>query len=685
MTIDHAELDGERRHPREGQPPAAAIASGRYGAAVRNLTTLALILVALAVWMLCHPYRGIVHDNRIYALLAFNFLDPATFARDVFLAHGSQDSFTLFSPLYAAAITWLGLDWSTKLLVVLGQALWVLGAIALIRRIMAPPFSWLALLFLAAYPPFYGGNSIFAFGEGFLSPRLYAEALGLLAIAAFLGSRYWLAGLLVALGGVLHPLMMLPPAGVILAMAILRNRPWWVPAPAVLSGAFVVIAAMAAIHLSGSSLLTRIDPEWRSIVSNRTPQLMIANWTAGNWLAIACDAMLVGLACLSATPRVRQLFVTVLAVGLASVVTSFVAFDLLGDILTGQAQIWRALWLLHVMAPIGLALLVRDIGLRTGEDRKILLLLALSFPIVTWFCHAAGLPPFGISILILLGAIHVRSGKGPVVSTRRDRFLILSATAVLLAIILAQVLSGLLSTSTVISSPVTAIARSALVSALLAAGWFLAVGTSARAGRLLAGFAVVSVILGSMLWDDRGAWRRYMDSTPDIARELPVEVAPGELVYWPADVIAVWGALGNPSYFSDIQGAGAIFNRDTARLFLRRLEAVSAFEPYAMWKERLTGKRPLAFLEDGMPRARLEDLVTLCTGADHPDVVVLAQDIPGAKGKSWQPRVPHRGLYATPSESERIKATEIVMGVTDTFHFYRCQDLGPSDVGNSSL
>lgn len=674
MNIHCPGADGEQSQSRR---------ASKSGAARWDRDAISLIFMALSMWMLCHPFRGIVHDNRLYALLAFNDLDPATFARDVFLMHGSQDSFTLFSPLYAGAISLLGLDWSTKLLVVAGQALWLLGAFALARRIMAPPFCWLALLFLACYPPAYGGNSIFAIGEGFLSPRLYAEAFSLFAIAAFLGARYWLAALMIVLGGLLHPLMVAAPAGVILVLAMLRNRPWWMPALMITVGTLGVISAMAAIHLSGSSFLVRIDPEWMSIITHRTGQLLIANWTAGNWLMIACDAMLVGLACLSATPQLRQLLVTVLAMGLASVVTSFIAFDLLGDVITGKIQIWRALWLLHVMAPMSLALVIRDIGNRTGDDRRVLLLLAFSLPIVLWLCHDAHLPPYGIALLILLGTIYVRGTSGPVIRNRRDRRLILAGMFALVSIILARVVVASWTAPSVMQPTATDVFQSMLVCALLVAGGILALTARGRGRRLLAGVALLALVGGLLQWDMRMPWRRYMDSTPDIARQLPSPVAPGEIVYWPADVMTIWGALGNPSFFSEIQGAGAIFNRDTAFTFRRRLEQVSAFEPYAWWKDMLVERTPRAYLNNGYPKAGIEDLASLCKQEDHPDIVVLAQDIPGAKRDIWRARVPFSHTYAYPDQDNPNEAI-VGRSIIDTFYFYRCTDMRQGALGKQS-
>lgn len=661
--------------PDEAGMPMVSGRSARW-----DLATVSLILIALAVWMLCHQYRGIVHDNRIYALLAFNYIDPTAFVRDVFLKHGSQDSFTIFSPLYAGAITLLGLDWSSKLLVIFGQALWLLGAFLLARKVMAPQFTWLALLFLAAFPPHYGGNSVFAIGEGFVSPRLYTEALGLLAIAAFLGARIRLAGLLVIMGSLLHPLMMAAPAAVILLLAILRNRPWWTPVPVVAAGSLLLLGGLAAVHLSGLSILPTIDPEWRLVVRHRTGQLMLTNWTVWDWLAIACDAVLVCLACIKATQQVRQLLVTVLAIGLASVIASFVAFDLLDDVTTGKAQIWRALWLLHVMAPIALALLVQDITQRADENRTLLLILAFAYPFATFLCNAANLPPFGASILVLFGTFYARSAKAEVASTPRDRLLIGAGIGVLLTIVLAQVVSSFLTSSfTIPTERVVWLQRVLVCILLLVSGLLVLKGLPSRR-KLVATLAVLSVLVGMLQWDIRGQWRRYMDSAPDIASELSVPVMPGELVYWPGDVMATWGALGNPSFYNDIQGAGAIFNRDTALAFLRRLKSVAAFEPYSPWTEALMNNNVFRTSEDGTPKVGLDDLASLCAQADHPDVVVLAQEIPGAKREAWSPPVPYSRVYAKFYLGEPDNPS-LVVGRTKVFFFYRCRDLHEPEAG----
>ena len=63
-------------------------------------------------------------------------LSPNSLDADLFFKHGSQDQFAILSPLYATPITALGLAAASILLLALGQALWALGAIVLIRALL---------------------------------------------------------------------------------------------------------------------------------------------------------------------------------------------------------------------------------------------------------------------------------------------------------------------------------------------------------------------------------------------------------------------------------------------------------------------------------------------------------------------------------------------------------------------
>jgi hypothetical protein len=64
----------------------------------------AVCLALLACWVLVHPYRGMVHDALLYTLQALSRLYPESLGQDLFLAHGSQEDFTIFSRIYAPLI-----------------------------------------------------------------------------------------------------------------------------------------------------------------------------------------------------------------------------------------------------------------------------------------------------------------------------------------------------------------------------------------------------------------------------------------------------------------------------------------------------------------------------------------------------------------------------------------------------
>src|SRR5262249_25521104 len=127
------------------------------------------------------PYGGIVHDARLYAVRALETLAPGRYAGDLYLDYGGQAQFDSFSSLYAFAISSLGLSHASIALVLVGQALWLAGLIFLVRGLVRDPRQALLAVALAiALPGGYGAQNSFAYGEPFVTPRLYAEALALL-------------------------------------------------------------------------------------------------------------------------------------------------------------------------------------------------------------------------------------------------------------------------------------------------------------------------------------------------------------------------------------------------------------------------------------------------------------------------------------------------------------------------
>ena len=113
-------------------------AESTVAAGSTRLRDWAISCLAVASWFISRPYEGIYHDARLYTLQALGRLHPQSLGQDVFLRFGSQDAFTLFSPIYAAAIRVLGVEDAARLLTLLGHAWWFAAAYLVARRLLGP-------------------------------------------------------------------------------------------------------------------------------------------------------------------------------------------------------------------------------------------------------------------------------------------------------------------------------------------------------------------------------------------------------------------------------------------------------------------------------------------------------------------------------------------------------------------
>ena len=315
----------------------------------------------LVLWMATRPYQGIIHDSRLYTLLASRLADPARFAPDLFLQFGSQDRFTVFSYVYAPVLAAFGPGVAAMALTAVAQALW-LGAAswlawALLRdRVMV----LLALAGLAVLPSTYGGYFTFSFGEAFVTPRLFAEAATLAAFGFVVRGRLAPAALALMGAVAFHPIMTLPGAAVFLLYAGHRNRAWWVAAAC-------AAAAGAGLCLLGvepfARLGVRLDPEWLGIVHHRAAETFVTWWSEADGVILASEAAMALAILRGLDAPGRRLVQAVLAVAAGGLGVSLAGADLLHDQLLLNLQPWRATWLLgavsHLLAFPALVTLAR--------------------------------------------------------------------------------------------------------------------------------------------------------------------------------------------------------------------------------------------------------------------------------------------------------------------------------------
>src|SRR5579871_6392750 len=133
----------------------------RGAASGQLLAVGAMGSLALAAWLLRHPFAGVNHDSLLYTLFALARLHPDTVGADIVVRFGSQDRFTLFSPIYTAAIQLCGVERAALLLLVTSQAVLLTCAWLLARRFMARLDATLGLALLAVVPGEYGSGGVF--------------------------------------------------------------------------------------------------------------------------------------------------------------------------------------------------------------------------------------------------------------------------------------------------------------------------------------------------------------------------------------------------------------------------------------------------------------------------------------------------------------------------------------------
>ena len=611
----------------------------------------ALFIAALGAWAATHPYHGIGHDGTLYAFQAIATGDLAHLKGDLYLRYGSQDAYTLFSPLYRAFIAALGLEYGTMALVLIGQAAWLTGAWLLLRRLLGSAgAAALALVFVAAIDPKYSHAGALGFGEGFATPRLFAEALSLMMLAALADRRWALAGGAFLLTGALHPLVAAVSAAIAFFGLSLADRRWlWLLAP----GLFGV----AALALTGAGpfagAFTALDAEWRAVVAARSPHVFAELWPRATWLVLAVDALILVAAARVSGQLGRRFFLAALVAIPLGVAVTWIGVDRLGNVLLAQVQPWRIVWLSHVAALAGLGVLL--ISARAPAERLSALALAL-------ILAAAEFAPVMKHGAVLAAALHLLIlFIPPGADWSKPARSLAAGAALALAVFAALAASEQL--DALIAFDAEGFARvggsgwrrelAALAAILIAV--LLAASGGRLAGRIAAPLAALILAFGTAHWDARTPWRVAVEGAPGT---FGGETLAGQgTVLWQggASAATVWFGLYRPAWISREQGAGVVFNRETAMEYARR-QALAA---------PVTGgdAPPTARARPPVPKA--EDIGRLCAEPDAPAMIVLDTPVKGLDSEVWAAPAPDIRFYYAEPPGRRVRLVE-------TYHLYRC-------------
>lgn len=603
-------------------------------------------LAIVAAWLLLEDYDGITHDATLYAFQALARLQPEAFAHDVALRFGSQDSYTIYSALYAPLISWLGLENAALLAAALSLALLALSAWTLARRLLGVRAALLGVALVIALPGDYGAQRVFRVFEMFATPRPLAEACVLFGLAACLApprARALPCVLAFAAAMALHPIIALPGIAVALVYAALTRWPALHPLRGVALGVggFVAVLALAAVALP------RMDDDWFAMVRDRVPYVLLSTWTVDDWATLAPRAaVLLVVARVAGDGDACRMVRAVAWVLGGSLVASWILADELHRVLALQVQPWRACWLATVVAAMALPMVAVASGVRA---RVALPLLACA-----WFADST-------LLILAFSALSIAATWLPIndsAQTTTRAFIawmprIAWCAAALLAVLSVWTVSTLpyemFAENSVgrVVNQIRMLALAPVVGFGFALGVYLVstrspgAGVRAQASRAAAVAIGVLMVAGAIpsAWRDWQVSRLGADTYQRFAawREL---IPRRSEVMCLDDARTCWFLLDRASYVSATQSALVLFSRDAAFEMRRRAHELAPLADPSYW----LNWQPR---DDGTPRSGVQ---AACSES-HVDFIVAESPA------------------LSPEDSKQVLASE------GALRLFRCADL----------
>ena len=230
---------------------------------MRPLTYKTLLPLSILFALCVNHFDGFEQDSILYTLQAINHISPGRFIDDPAFMFGNQDTFSIFSPLYAVFIKLFPIDTAAFLLTLLTHC----G--------LAAAFSWFAhkwtrkfhcqalalpivLFFLSAYAYGESRNDMWATIktiEAYPVARSLALCFGFWGLAHLFDKNKWISPAIFLVGSLIHPLT----AGWGLPLWIFFHYPktGWVIA--------IAAALLPATVLIGKEPWAAYPPEWIDI------------------------------------------------------------------------------------------------------------------------------------------------------------------------------------------------------------------------------------------------------------------------------------------------------------------------------------------------------------------------------------------------------------------------------------
>ena len=605
-------------------------------------------MLFLCLWTvngLARPYTGFIHDARLYAVQVLNQMDSGAFADDLFLRYGSQDQFSLFSRCVAPLANLLGLEAAFFILYLVFNGLLLVGMIRLVRALIPDRrISTLALLYLAVSPLPFGGLNVFNIQETFLTPRILANALTLMALERTLRGRFLQAVPLLAGAMAMHPLMAIGGLliwGGCLAREHLPNLAF----AGLLVSVTIAGVGVLAIPALGVAFFGTMDEDWRDMVRRVSSYNFVDEWTWRDWLHVIVSLTLVIFSSRQwrqSNPR-RGRFLEIVALAGAAGLAGTAVCSYLPYALLFQVQPYRILWIVRVCEiPLGFWWIAH--WLKEGRQGGWAIALAAYFSFIAFMPVEIGFPLFFWPVFIL-------AYRGLEAQPRRSDWLVVSG--------LVSLLWGAVSWAiykwyviwvhwdTLVHQIDLLDHARLIVDHIGPAGWLLITVYALIRWQplnrkiLLAAPALALFVnlvyfgLPQLSLYRQHCTRDYgdIDFVRAVLRERGTGPKPATVYCSLGRADFVWVDLRAKSFYDWAQVVGVIFNRQTAVEGSRRAALVSLFELDRFRNDPFFGEESRDLIERlyqtswSAPDPTSEELYRLCR--EEIDFVVLKRDFPG--------------------------------------------------------
>lgn len=527
-------------------------------------------LVVAMLWFFCHPYTGIEHDARIYTLMAIRWLDPQPFGKDPWFAYGSQDDWTIFSPIFGGVLNWLGVAPGVMLVSFFGGALLSLGAWRLSNAALRPFPALFAAMLLVSVPLCYSPAGIFYVMETFATSRPFAIALSMIGVAYALRGRLLPAYAAHLTAFLLHPIMALAPAATTFLWKLkLRSLLLAVGAGVLMLGLLLI----AGVY----GILPKIQSDWLSYI-DQSPLIFVSPWIMREtsehllWLSLLLLGHRFG------SSRMKKLYGVTALLTLASIFSTVSGEIYSPVVILMQAQLWRAVWFAQVIAICAAVDIISRYFLYSRTEPKLWGFLALA----SAFAAGQYCGYLLIFYYLTISFFCAKKDDLPLDKIIKYKNILWFALFVLSAFGIANFYASLR------LSIVRLEMESEMMEFLSQIRWTGAYGFVACA--LLAVIALskrslgISLIVAALAvvlvfdWDWRGRGQRDLEAkfSIDGSRRLFKDKVPrGSVVYWPSETERVWLELGTSAYGGTTHTIGLIFSHERTRTMEARLERIA--------------------------------------------------------------------------------------------------------------